>query len=459
VSIKPGQAQNDLHLGRAGVGSGVGLVGEVADREGVGQLGQPEASQGEGGLDLGEYGVWRISGEPPKQLQSDNPSSSSPSRSGYRAVSLMGGAPLSAASCPPKCRAHVPSAAEGFGGTTEPEAQPSGLRTSRGGVEPTCTPSLNATHLGRAGVGLVGEGADREGVGLGVDAPGFPSDSIAQGEAATSRLRQPLRLQSIPEGHESQGAAVAFLLDLAGQDESRMDDLLGKSSSDETPLDNPARDSACLSIVSIDLSTLVTLQAPTYRILHRLQWVGVNHLTLFGQLKALAESWHPQYIVMDSTGVGEGLWALMDKTFPKRVIPVKFNLQVKSELGWKFLSIIDTGRFRDSSGGKPSWGAGGNSQFSLQTGSIPSPDLVRLQYISCRSEALPGPSKTLRWGVPDGARGPDGQLIHDDILLADALVAALDSLEWVVQTHVVVIEGFDPLSSRERFLSHVKIAF
>jgi len=394
---------NASHLGRAGVGSVVGLVGEVADREGVGQLGQPEASQGEGGLDLGEYGVWRISGEPPKQLQSDNPSSSSPSRTGYRAVSLMGGAPLSATSCPPKSGGHVLSAVEGFGGTTEPEAQ--------------------------------------------------------QGEAATSRLRQPLRLQSIPEGHESQGAAVAFLLDLAGQDESRMDDLLGKSSSDETPLDNPARDSACLSIVSIDLSTLVTLQAPTYRILHRLQWVGVNHLTLFGQLKALAESWHPQYIVMDSTGVGEGLWALMDKTFPKRVIPVKFNLQVKSELGWKFLSIIDTGRFRDSSGGKPSWGAGGNSQFSLQTGSIPSPDLVRLQYISCRSEALPGPSKTLRWGVPDGARGPDGQLIHDDILLADALVAALDSLEWVVQTHVVVIEGFDPLSSRERFLSHVKIAF
>jgi hypothetical protein len=292
-------------------------------------------------------------------------------------------------------------------------AQPRDLGTSRTGVKPVSTAST--TRVVEDGVGLVGEGADR--------------------------------------------AAIAFLLDLAGQDESRMDDLLGESSSDETPLDNPARDSACLSIVSIDLSTLATLQAPTYRILHRLQWVGVNHLTLFGQLKALAESWHPQYIVMDATGVGEGLRAVMEKTFPKRVIPVKFNRAVKSELGWKFLSIIDTGRLRDSSGVEPSWGAGGNSYFSSQTGSMPSPDLVRLQYVSCRSEALPGPSRTLRWGVPDGARGPDGQLIHDDILLADSLVAALDSLEWVVQTQVVVIEGFDPLSSRERFLSHVKIDF
>jgi hypothetical protein len=237
--------------------------------------------------------------------------------------------------------------------------------------------------------------------------------------------------------------------------------------SEDVPLDNPARDSASLSIVSIDLSTLPTLQAPTYRILHRQQWIGCNHVALFGQLKALAESWLPQYIVMDATGVGEGLWALMDKSFPKRVIPVKFNRQVKSELGWKFLSIIDTGRFRDCTrtatfaehiipAGYP-FGAGSSALCLPQVGQMPAPDLVRLQYVSCRSEVLPGPSKSLRWGVPDGARGPDGQLIHDDILLADSLVSALDSLEWVVQNDLVVVEGFDPLSQVEGFSSHARI--
>ena len=278
-----------------------------------------------------------------------------------------------------------------------------------------------------------------------------------QGEAASGRLRQPLR-------HESQGSStlatqgfqttcpdpVAFLIDLAGQDESRMD-----FSGDDVPLENPARDSASLSVVSIDLSTLAALQAPTYRILHRLQWVGLNHLTLFGQLKALSEFWNPQYIVMDATGVGEGLWAMLDRSFPGRIIPVKFNRLVKSELGWKFLSIIDTGRFRDCSGEGAS---SGHRQYPPPVGQTPASDLVRLQYTSCRSEILPGPSKTLRWGVPDGSRGPDGQLIHDDILLADALVAALDSLEWVAQSDLVAVEGFDPLSRCEGFLSHANFA-
>jgi len=221
--------------------------------------------------------------------------------------------------------------------------------------------------------------------------------------------------------------ATAFLLDVAGQDESRMD-----FGSDEAPLENPARDSASLSIASIDLSTLPTLHAPTYRIVHRQQWTGCNHLTLFGQLKSLVESWRPQYIVIDATGVGEGLWALLDKTFPTRVIPVKFNKQVKSELGWKFLSIIDTGRFRDTTKGEYS-------------------DQVRLQYTACRSEVLPGSAKSLRWGVPEGARGPDGQLIHDDFLLADSLVGTLDMLQWVIHTAPMIVPGVDPLERIDWF--------
>ncbi|MFA5876642.1 MAG: hypothetical protein WC901_08195, partial [Candidatus Margulisiibacteriota bacterium] len=134
---------------------------------------------------------------------------------------------------------------------------------------------------------------------------------------------------------------VAFLLDVAGQDEARM-------KLDATAaLTNPGRDSVSLTIVSIDLSSLETLQAPTFRFVNRQQWTGQNHLVVFGKLKSLVESWKPQYIVMDATGVGEGLWAMLDRAFPTRVIPVKFSQQVKSELGWRYLAIIETGRLRD----------------------------------------------------------------------------------------------------------------
>jgi hypothetical protein len=40
-----------------------------------------------------------------------------------------------------------------------------------------------------------------------------------------------------------------------------------------------------------------------------------------------------------------------------------------------------------------------------------------------------------------------GELVHDDYLLADALVAVLDRQEWILQTIAEASEGFDPLES------------
>ncbi len=121
---------------------------------------------------------------------------------------------------------------------------------------------------------------------------------------------------------------------------------------------------------------------------------------------------------------------MLDKAFPTRVLPVKFSSQVKSEIGWRYLAIIETGRCRDC----------------CLTDDLPSKS-VRAQYDACQSEILPGPGKLLRWGVPEGKRGADGELIHDDYLLADALIAVLDYLEWHVSTEIFVSEGFDPLEN------------
>ena len=225
---------------------------------------------------------------------------------------------------------------------------------------------------------------------------------------------------------DAEGRGAAFLLDVAGQDESNLNPLHPSGAG----LGNPDRDSTALTIVEIDLSTLETLEHPTYHVVARHSWVGENHLSIFGKLKNLAETWRPQHIVIDATGVGEGLWGMLDRHFPSRVIPVKFTQQEKSEIGWKFLSIIETGRFRDH----------------CHT------DEVHLQYTHCIYEVLPGPGKTLRWGVPDGTRGPSGDLIHDDFVLADSLITELDRLEWCIHTTTDIVEsGFDPLRDRDPF--------
>jgi hypothetical protein len=235
----------------------------------------------------------------------------------------------------------------------------------------------------------------------------------------------PLLAASSSGGTEA--GRYAFLLDVAGQDEAR------KDLDAAAPLANPGRDSVSLTIASIDLSSLADLQAATKRFVNRQQWTGQNHLVIFGKLKSLVENWRLHYIVMDATGVGEGLWALHDGAFPTRVIPVKFSQQVKSELDWRYLAIIETGCLRDYCLTDDLFGRS-----------------VRAQYDAYQAEILPSPAKTLRWDVPEGARGPDGELIHDDYLLADALVAVLDRLDWSVTTEAHTVAASDPLPPMER---------
>ena len=216
--------------------------------------------------------------------------------------------------------------------------------------------------------------------------------------------------QEIPQS----GHSYAFCIDVAGMDEAMLE-LEG--------MRNPGRDKTTLSIVDVDLSSLEILQAPTYRIVKRMDWHGENPVNIFGAMSAIVDNWRPLWIVIDATGVGEGLWAMFMKKYPTRTIGIKFTAQTKSEIGYSFIGIIESGRFRDCARSEE----------------------VRTQYANCQSEVLIGPAKTMRWGVPDGTRGQNGLLIHDDYILADSLIAELDKLTWYVRSETVMIEQPDVL--------------
>lgn len=211
------------------------------------------------------------------------------------------------------------------------------------------------------------------------------------------------------------GHAYAFLIDVAGQDETMLE-LEGMT--------NPGRDKTTLRIIDIDLSSLDLLQAPTYRAIQLQEWHGDNHVQIFGAISALADTWKPLYIIQDATGVGEGLWGMLARKYREKVIPFKYTAQSKSELGYGFIAIIESGRFRDC---------------------CRSADIEE-QYRNCQSEILIGPAKTMRWGVPDGTRSKEtGLLIHDDYITTDALTAQLDQLEWYTPAETVVIEQPDAM--------------
>lgn len=240
-----------------------------------------------------------------------------------------------------------------------------------------------------------------------------------------------------------------FSIDVAGQDESTF------HSPEDQILKNPGRDAVALTIAQVDLSALATLQAPIFRVVQRQQWTGQNHLAIFGKLLALADQWRPQHIIIDATGVGEGLWAMLEKHYPTRVIPVKFSAQKKSELGYRFLAMVETGRFRDCSGERASGphprSAAETPHEDVREPHTVTPSMVDRQYAACVSEVLIGPQQTMRWGVPEGTRDEDGALIHDDIVMADALLAEADMLEWSVHSPTLIVPAQDPLEEMSHF--------
>jgi hypothetical protein len=76
---------------------------------------------------------------------------------------------------------------------------------------------------------------------------------------------------------------------------------------------------------------------------------------------------------------------------------------------------------------------------------------VDRQYAACVSEVLLGPQRTMRWGVPEGMRDEDGNLIHDDIVMADALLAEADALEWRHSSPTLIVRPKDPLEEMSHF--------
>jgi len=217
-----------------------------------------------------------------------------------------------------------------------------------------------------------------------------------------------------PQTLPTLGHIYAFLIDVAGQDEAAMQ-LDG--------MNNPGRDKTTVDIIDVDLSALDLLQSPIYRVVQRFEWHGTNHVDIYGGISSMVDLWQPLWIIEDATGAGEGLWGMLYKAYPSRTIGFKYTSVSKSELGYGFLAIVESGRFRDC---------------------VHSEE-VRMQYHKCKSEILQGPGKTMRWGVPEGTRDENGLLVHDDYLTTDALTAQLDLLEWYIPFESFFIEQPDPL--------------
>jgi hypothetical protein len=217
----------------------------------------------------------------------------------------------------------------------------------------------------------------------------------------------------------------ALLLDVAGEEEEALE---GVRRFDP----HSRRDSTALTVVRV---VPKERGKPHYEVVRRYLWTGVRHTELHSQLVDLAWNvWQASYLVVDATGVGAGLTSfLRDALGERMVIPFVFSQASKSTLGWDFLGIVDSGRFKEYHALTPSpsqiprrLGTGsGRGEHDREAEELS--EIFWRQVRACRYQVRPGPNRLLSWEVPDART-------HDDLLVSAAMVAVLDELDWRPRT-------------------------
>jgi hypothetical protein len=219
---------------------------------------------------------------------------------------------------------------------------------------------------------------------------------------------------------------------------------------------NPGRDSTALTVVEVvpstdDLVWAGMKPAPTYHVVDRKQWIGVKHTRLYAEIRAIRDLWNARYLVVDATGVGAGLASFLSKAWHVAdcmVIPFIFNGKTKSDLGWQFLAVIETGRFKDwtspqtsprpSPKGEGEEGEGESLVYDERSEFWRQLDFVCMEV---------GDSKAIKWSVPDGTRDPgSGDLMHDDLVISAAFCAVLDEVATSAEAKSAVIRPKDALA-------------
>src|SRR5690348_6414126 len=73
----------------------------------------------------------------------------------------------------------------------------------------------------------------------------------------------------------------------------------------------------------------------------------MGYLDQYAAMVALMQQWNIRRLVIDRTGLGEGLAALLTQRFgEERIVAFRFTRPSKSHLTYQLLSMINTGRLK-----------------------------------------------------------------------------------------------------------------
>jgi hypothetical protein len=190
--------------------------------------------------------------------------------------------------------------------------------------------------------------------------------------------------------HAEQGKVYVAGIDIAGEAEVEEGAyLIGLK---------PRQDSTVVTIGELDFSICDDVQKQGgIGVVEHYRWTGEKHAELYPRLVDILKNvWHCRRVVVDATGIGQPVSSFLRKALGSRVSAFTFTSRAKSELGFKLLAAINSGRLKVYSGD----GSEEYKEFWLEM------ERAKSQY---------RPSQTMNFYV-DPAEG------HDDFLMSLALV-------------------------------------
>ena len=222
------------------------------------------------------------------------------------------------------------------------------------------------------------------------------------------------------------GEIIAMMVDVAGGEEENKAGLKLETN------DSEQRDATAVTVCSIDLSTLSTVKhGVTWKVLCRYNWTGIPFDQQYARMEGLINHWCPAVVCCDETGIGAGMATFIRALVGEaRFIGFIFSLSSKSRIGWAWMAMVMTGRWKEYSDGDQ----------------LQKIYFEQLKY--CRYEVVPGPGNLIKYGVPDGTRNKAGEYVHDDLIMSAAMSAEIEDKigsSWIQPAETLIVDAADPL--------------
>ncbi|WP_112427980.1 phage terminase large subunit family protein [Thermogemmatispora tikiterensis] len=183
---------------------------------------------------------------------------------------------------------------------------------------------------------------------LGASHPAIQTQYLLQPISGAGHLLTPLQRSLLQGDHPWQEepqeeAHYVAAIDIGGEEQRPEEQLALLSQSTAVP-SRRRRDSTVLTIAALSPNEL---GLPGLRIVHQQWWTGRPYLEQYSAVLALAERWRLRRLIIDATGLGAGLAALLrSRLGDERLLSFTFTRPSKSRLTYQFLAAINSGRLK-----------------------------------------------------------------------------------------------------------------